>query len=95
MRKQQDAERHHPKSNTGRKPKTPKMIRSSPTGTRTQPDDDPLSQRKKPPARLGEFVGYPIDLTVKSFGVTIAHRLSSAHIFRFTNDTAAISKRRP
>jgi hypothetical protein len=35
LRKQQDAERHHPESNTGRKPKTPKMIRSSPTRTRT------------------------------------------------------------
>ena len=38
-----------------RKPKTPKMIRSSPTGTRTQPDDDPLSQRKKLARDAGEF----------------------------------------
>jgi hypothetical protein len=29
------------------------MISSNPTGTRTQRDDDPLSQRRKPPAPLG------------------------------------------
>ena len=39
--------------NTGRKPKIPKMISSNPTETRTQRDDDPLSQRRKRPAPLG------------------------------------------
>ena len=53
LRKQQGAEREHPESQHRKETKIPKMINSNPTGTRTQRDDDPLSQRRKPPAPLG------------------------------------------
>ena len=55
--------------NTGRKPKIPKMISSNPTETRTQRDDDPLSQRRKRPTPLGSSR----DLPIEPFGVTVAH----------------------
>jgi hypothetical protein len=74
LRKQQGAEREHPESQHRKETKIPKMINSNPTGTRTQRDDDPLSQRRKPPCAAKKLAGYPIDLPIEPFGVTVAHR---------------------
>jgi hypothetical protein len=72
--------------NTGRKPKTPKMIRSNPTGTRTQRDDDPLSQRRNPPAPLGSSLD--IRSIRRSSRSASRSRIaaSSEHMVRFMND---------